>query len=188
MGEGDYMTKGRSDEELIAEAQRTGGNVAFAQTRDEKTLKPTDIQNYAQIVEKAGKDATNEDRYIWAKRALDSGAVREHHGTVDVDWTNIGSTPFTDDERGAAKTDLAALQKLIDANTARDAAENGQQTQAYSPQYSEAYQQAIAEATKRSRKGQARDYTLSMAQNAMNSQNQNQGSVASVLSMFGMGK
>lgn len=122
--EADNLKIGRTDDELIAEAQATGGNVDFAKTRSEATLKPTDIVNYASIWEKAGKTGTTEDRYGWAKRALESGAVNEHHGTIDVDWTKVKSDPFSGDEMKSAKTDLDALGKLIKENEAKAAAAN----------------------------------------------------------------
>ena len=79
--------KGRSKEELIAEAQATGGNVTFARSRNESDLTPADIQGYAAILEEAHKRGIPPLQL--AEMALQSGAVREHHGTIDVEWGKV---------------------------------------------------------------------------------------------------
>lgn len=84
------LKKGRSKQELIDEALATGGNAKFAETRNEADLTPQDIVGYASIIEKAGKEADLNKRLELAKKALDAQAVREHHGTVDVDWAKVG--------------------------------------------------------------------------------------------------
>lgn len=80
---------GRSKEELIAEAQATGGNVTFAGSRNESDLKAADIQGYATILEEAHKRGIPPLQL--AEMALQSGAVREHHGTIDVEWGKVGA-------------------------------------------------------------------------------------------------
>lgn len=89
---GEKPQQGRSKEQLIAEeeakiAAGLPGNVEFARTRSESALTPHDIQGYAQIIEKASE--TGLSRLDLAQRALSAGAVREHHGTVDVDWSKV---------------------------------------------------------------------------------------------------
>lgn len=84
---GQMPTSGRSDAELIQRAEQSGGNVAFAKSRNESDLTPQDIQGYASILEQAAK--TGQDRTQLAADALASGAVREHHGTIDVDWNKV---------------------------------------------------------------------------------------------------
>lgn len=81
--------KGRSKEELIAEAQAMGGNVTFAGSRNESDLTPADIQGYATILEEAHKRGIPPLQL--AEMALQSGAVREHHGTIDVEWGKVGT-------------------------------------------------------------------------------------------------
>lgn len=85
--------KGRSKEELIEEAKRTGGNVKFAESRSEADLRPEDIWGYSAFFKKFGNDwlggLTEAQRRGIAQKALDAGAVREHHGTIDVDWGKV---------------------------------------------------------------------------------------------------
>lgn len=83
------LSGGRSKEELVQLAKDTGGNVEFAQTRSEGALTPQDIVGYASIIERAGKDASIDDRLKLAASALAANAVREHHGTIDVDWSKL---------------------------------------------------------------------------------------------------
>lgn len=85
------LTSGRSKEQLVNEAKATGGNVQFAQTRNEGTLTPQDIVGYASIIEKAGPQATIDQKLKLATDALAAGAVREHHGTIDVDWSKVNT-------------------------------------------------------------------------------------------------
>lgn len=86
---GQEPTRGRTDAELIQRAQQSGGNVAFAKSRNESDLTPADIQGYSSIIEEANR--TGKSRMQLAQEALDAGAVREHHGTVDVDWSKVGA-------------------------------------------------------------------------------------------------
>lgn len=83
-------TKGRSKEELIQEALAAGRDPTFARTRDESALSPVDITGYAAFGEKLGGDYSRASQAIKeaiAQRALQNKAVREHHGTIDVNWT-----------------------------------------------------------------------------------------------------
>lgn len=91
-------TRGRSKEELVAIeeaklARGEYGNPEFARTRDEKSLRPEDIWGYATFGEKFGNDwlgkFSEQERKNIAQKALDSGAVREHHGTIDIDWDKV---------------------------------------------------------------------------------------------------
>lgn len=65
-------------------------NNKFSRTRDEKDLVGKDLVGYATFGEKFGKDWMNnyslDQKEKIAQKALDLGAVREHHGTVDVTW------------------------------------------------------------------------------------------------------
>lgn len=88
-------TQGRSVDELIAlenEKVKAGkyGNPAFAASRSEADLKPEDIWGYSVFGEKFGKDwmgTTEAARRAIAAEALKSGGVREHHGTIDINFT-----------------------------------------------------------------------------------------------------
>jgi hypothetical protein len=96
--EADFLSKGRSMEELRDIEQKkidSGkyGNLEFATSRNESSLKPEDIWGYSSFLEKFGNDWLGKfdeaKRRQIAKSALESGAVREHHGTVDVDWDKV---------------------------------------------------------------------------------------------------
>lgn len=103
--EADGLTGGRSkqqliDAELAKQSRGEYSNVDFARTRDERFLKPDDIMGYATFAEKYGNDwfgkYNDQQRREIAQKALDSGAVREHHGTIDVDWGKVdGFQPST---------------------------------------------------------------------------------------------
>lgn len=84
-------TSGRSKAELIQEAQQPGGNSAFANSRNESDLKGIDIANYAAFAKNdpGWFNKSVADRSAFAQKALDAGAVREHNGTIDVDWNKI---------------------------------------------------------------------------------------------------
>lgn len=84
---------GRSKEQLIAEAEAAGGNVAFARSRNEKDLTAQDIIGFATFAEKDPEwfNKPLDQQLQVAQQALDSGAVREHHGTIDVDWKKVGA-------------------------------------------------------------------------------------------------
>lgn len=88
-------TQGRSIDELIAlenEKVKAGqfGNPTFAASRNEADLKPQDITGYAAFGEKFGKDwmgTTEAARNAIAQQILNAGGVREHHGTIDINFT-----------------------------------------------------------------------------------------------------
>lgn len=67
------------------------GNTTFAASRNEGDLKPEDIWGYSTFGEKFGNDwlkgMSEDQRRKIAQAALDQNAVREHTGTVDVNWT-----------------------------------------------------------------------------------------------------
>lgn len=82
-------TRGRSKDELIAEAIAAGRDPTFARTRDESALSPVDITGYAALPEKLGAGYANASQAVKeliAAKALEKGAVNEHHGTIDIDW------------------------------------------------------------------------------------------------------
>lgn len=85
--------QGQSHQQLIDDAVATGGNVDFARTRNEEYLKPVDIVGYATFAEHDPNwyKKSLEERLNIAQKALDAKAVREHHGTVDVDWSKVSS-------------------------------------------------------------------------------------------------
>lgn len=97
-----HLKNGRSKEELLNRNAPTDlvgydpngdwTNNPFSQSRKESDLKPEDIWGYSTFMEKFGNDwlqKFNEDqRFAISQKALETGAVREHDGTVDVDWTN----------------------------------------------------------------------------------------------------
>jgi hypothetical protein len=65
-------------------------NNKFAQSRNEADLRPEDLLGYASPVETFGTSWTKADegtRKNILQQALDAGAVDEHHGTVDINWT-----------------------------------------------------------------------------------------------------
>lgn len=90
------LKKGQSDEELIANAKARGGNVKFAGSRKESDLTGKDIVNYATFAEKDPEWFRKpiEERIALAQDALDSKAVREHHGTVSIDWGKVKQKPM----------------------------------------------------------------------------------------------
>lgn len=77
-------------------------NTKWLESGDEKDLRPEDIWGYAAFYEKYGNDwlgkFSEEERRNIAQQALDSGAVREHHGTIDVDWEKMKSAENTNME------------------------------------------------------------------------------------------
>lgn len=72
-------------------------NNKFADSRNEADLKPEDIWGYANFFERYGNDwlgkFNEQQRRDIAQKALGSGAVREHHGTIDVDWNKVKDVP-----------------------------------------------------------------------------------------------
>lgn len=84
---------GRSKEELIAlEKSRPDGNVKFAGSRLESDLRPQDIVGYAAFAENDPNwfSKPQAEQLKVAQQALDAGAVREHHGTIDIDFSKLG--------------------------------------------------------------------------------------------------
>ena len=88
-----YATRGKSKKELVAMAKEVGGNEKFAQSRDEKDLTAQDIVGYAAFAEKDPEwfNKPLDQQLQVAQQALDAGAVREHHGTIDVDWKKVNA-------------------------------------------------------------------------------------------------
>lgn len=96
--EADGLTKGRSKQQLIdLEKQKTAngqyGNATFAESRNESDLKPEDIWGYSAFFDKFGNDwlgkMSEQQRRDKAQEALNAGAVREHNGTISVDWNKL---------------------------------------------------------------------------------------------------
>jgi hypothetical protein len=94
------LTRGRSKEELVnpnfprdfvGQTEQGFVNNKFALSRDEKDLHPEDIWGYAAFFEKFGNDwlgkFSEDQRRDIAQAALDSGAVREKHGTMNITWS-----------------------------------------------------------------------------------------------------
>ena len=104
-------TQGRSKEEL----QRTDlpddfvgfdqngvwANNKFNQSRNEADLKGPDIVNYSTFAEKDPNwyQRPLEERINYAQSVLDAGAVREHHGTVDVDFSKAPPMPWQQEQQ-----------------------------------------------------------------------------------------
>lgn len=113
---GPEPTKGRSKDELIAEeeqkaAQGLPSNVEFARTRDESVLTPTDIRGYSTILEKAHETGLSVDDL--SQRALSAGAVREHHGTIDVDWGKVNLSKPTQAQAAAQAAMVPVRSKTL---------------------------------------------------------------------------
>jgi hypothetical protein len=108
-GEGTYIpqnlidempSKGRSKEELLQIekdniAKGGWGNTDFAESRNESSLKPMDIVNYSAFAKNDPEWFRKplDQRLQLAQKALDAGAVREHHGTIDIDWSKVNPAP-----------------------------------------------------------------------------------------------
>jgi hypothetical protein len=101
------LKRGRKKEELINPyvpkdfvgntPQYGWVNNKFADSRKEDDLKAEDIWGYANFFERYGNDWTKkfseQQRRDIAQKALASGAVNEHHGTIDVDWSKVKDVP-----------------------------------------------------------------------------------------------
>lgn len=90
-------SRGRTKEELLGFEQAKidagqYGNTTFAGSRKESDLTPQDIWGYSAFAEKDPQwfQRSEAERLSTAQRALDSGAVQEHHGTIDIDWSKMG--------------------------------------------------------------------------------------------------
>ena len=95
------LQRGRKKEELIDYSvsmdfvgkKQNGSwvNNKFANSRSENDLQPQDIWGYSAFFDKFGNDwlgkFSGSQREEIAQAALDLGAVDEHHGTIDINWT-----------------------------------------------------------------------------------------------------
>lgn len=88
----DRPTSGRSLEELLNPSQSRDFvgmtpqgwvNNKFSQSRDKNDLQAMDLQGYAFLPEKFGKDLSLDQRLGVGQMLLDAKAVNEHHGTMD---------------------------------------------------------------------------------------------------------
>lgn len=167
--------KGRSTDELAAieEKKKAAGmysNTEFAKTRDISLLKPEDIWGYSAFFEKYGNDWLNkftpEQRWTIAQNALKSGAVNEHHGTIDIDWTKI-KDPL-------AKVDTATMYKPPPGSPAAQAQAGGSSQVAQSDAVKQAaaqqksYLQRVAAEGKQSRQDAARQQVSERRSNLLN--------------------
>jgi hypothetical protein len=107
------LKNGQSTEELIANAKAKGGNVKFAGSRKESDLTGKDIVNYATFAEKDPEWFRKpiEERIALAQDALDSKAVREHHGTVSIDWGKVKQKPIGSVAPGITAQGLLSVGK-----------------------------------------------------------------------------
>lgn len=94
------LERGRTKDELVNKNfaadfvgnDGKGGwvNNKFANSRDTNDLKKEDIWGYSAFSEKFGNDWWNkfstQQRADIAQAALDNKAVKEHHGTIDINW------------------------------------------------------------------------------------------------------
>lgn len=115
-------TKGRSKEELIEIARQTGGNVKFAESRKEEDLEGRDIIGFSTFAEHDPEwfKRPLEQQISYAQSLLDSGLVREHHGTVDVDWKKAPPPPW--EQGNASQANQKATLGVQNAPTAAEAA------------------------------------------------------------------
>lgn len=114
------LRKGRSRQELIAQeeakvAKGQYGNPEFARSRDEKDLRPEDIWGYSAFFKKYGNDwlgkFSEQQRRDIAQQALSAGAVKEHHGTIDIDWSKVDK-PKEQPQTAVSKKPLDLRQNL----------------------------------------------------------------------------
>lgn len=115
----DFNTKltDKGRDQQVKDIEAAGGTAsAFLKSGNESDLTPEEIAGYATFYEKAGKGGTLADRQARAKEALAAGAVREHHGTVDVDWKKVEK--YLQTNPGASGGDIASqLSPLQSAAT-----------------------------------------------------------------------
>jgi hypothetical protein len=109
------LSRGRSKDELIDHSvspdfrglKDDGAwvNNMFAQSRMESDLRAEDIWGYSAFFEKFGNDwlgtMTEADRRAIAEKALALGLVREHHGTIDIEWAPLEA--FIQERMGIAQ-------------------------------------------------------------------------------------
>jgi len=101
--------KGRSKEELVAEARANGGNITFASSRNEADLTPTDIVGYASVIEEAHKRGI--PPMEMATLAIQNKAVREHHGTVDLIPEKLAPAPAQNSSAGQPASPIESAKK-----------------------------------------------------------------------------
>lgn len=99
-------TRGRTKDELVALeneklSQGQFGNPKFAASRDLRDTTGKDFAGYSAFAEKDPQwfNKPVAERVSFAQKALDAGAIREHNGTIDVDWKKLedpGTPPKTD--------------------------------------------------------------------------------------------
>jgi hypothetical protein len=81
-------------DDFVGQTDQGWVNNKFNNSRNEADMRYEDLMPYATFYEKFGNDwlgKFNEgQRRAITQKAIDSGAVREHHGTVDVDWNKVG--------------------------------------------------------------------------------------------------
>lgn len=130
----DKLTRGRSTDELIRKdyaADYVGSpkqgdwvNNKFATSRDEKDLKAEDIWGYSAFAEHDPDwyKKSEEERRSTAQKALDSGAVDEHHGTVDIDWSKFESPTMSNASDPARAAPLQMPTNKVTEALARDGA------------------------------------------------------------------
>lgn len=109
----------RSRQQQAKDLRASGQEVSkFLDTGDVKDLTPTDIQGYAQLLERNPNDL--EARLKDAQDALAAGAVREGKGTIDIDWDKVNeyrasnpatSTNFNFDPNSPEYSALSKEQK-----------------------------------------------------------------------------
>lgn len=92
-------TKGRSKEELIRgdlpsdfigrDSNGNWVNNKFAKSRNVADLRGEDIVNYSAFAEKDPQWFTKplDQRIAYSNQLLQAGVVKEHHGTIDIDWS-----------------------------------------------------------------------------------------------------
>ena len=92
----DLPKHGRSKAELVEIAKATGGNVAFAESRNEKDLTGRDIVGFSTFAKNDPEwfKRPLDQQISYAQQLLDAGLVREHHGTVDVEWSKAPPPPW----------------------------------------------------------------------------------------------
>ena len=105
-----HQTRGLKKEELFDysvpmdfrgfKEDGTWVNNVFTESRNESDLRPQDIMGYAAFFEKFGNDwmgtFSPSQREAIAAKALELGAVREHHGTIDITWPADFDTAIAD--------------------------------------------------------------------------------------------
>jgi len=103
------LTGGRDNQDILPENQ----------------WKPEDLVGYAALAEKDPNwySKSLDEQLKVAKKVIDAGAFREHHGTVDIDWSKVPQ----DAQAGVAPISADTAQGLlgIDAGTRKRWREQG---------------------------------------------------------------